>query len=258
MKIRILVILALLMFFVASLRGGTLIYRTKKDGDEKTLSKVKLISIDKDLVTIEQGKGKKTIPLKWMVKYYDSDIATGGEQFEDETSDYTISISKIDMPRDGVKSTKKNGRQTNKNDWCEVEYSITRTPKEGQSKSTKMPYFYLFVLTTGSNEYGSRPEFQYYYPAMAKISSKTYDEAKIMEKISSLDRPLIYWNEQNDMRTSSSGHIGERVAKFELKGVKDRKIIAYHLIIWGKKEVIAEKDWKEMTANVGDRWWKKY
>ena len=124
-----------------------------------------------------------------------------------------------------------------------------------------IPVFYLFVLTTSSKSYGQRPIYTYYYPDEAKIKSSTYDEAKIIEAVTSMDRPRIYHGGRTRLGkigklTSASGY---RPAIIPLKGIKNQKIIAYHLEIWGKDKMIATKDWHDSTRhNVGKDWWKRY
>jgi hypothetical protein len=241
--------------------AGTLIYKVNKKAEPQTASKVKIISIEKGYITIEQNKGKKTIPLRWIEKYYDTDIQGGA--FEDNTSDYTVSITNVKMPKSGYETTNKKSKKKRMTSECEIEYSISRKTEPGKSKSMKMPYFYLYVLTTRSKSYGKLPVEDYYYPKEAKVKSKTYDEAKIVEKVTSLDRPLVWNGGRDSMRSSTSRRegfsgMGGRVAKIPLKNVKYRKIIAYHIEVWGKSKIVAEKTWNDPSYKIGKLWWKKY
>lgn len=125
-----------------------------------------------------------------------------------------------------------------------------------------MPYFYLFVLTTGSESYGRRPVYTYYYPTEAKVSSKTYDEAKIIEAVTAMKRPRLYKN--NNSTRLSTGHkslsysSGYKPIKIPLKKIRGKRIIAYHLEIWGKSKKILEKNWDDKSYKVGKNWWKRY
>jgi hypothetical protein len=243
------------------LNAGTIIYKTSRTSEEHRLAKVKIISISQGAVTVKHGKGVRTIPLSYLKGYYDTDIDVGG--FADNTCDYTVSIRDIKMPKTGytftkVKKSKKKSRKTSN---CEIEFSVNKKAEKGKFKSIRMPYFYLFVLTTGSKTYGQRPIYSFYYPEEAKVKSKTYDEAKFIEAINSMERPRIYHGEKSSFSgkvgklTSASGY---RPAVIELKKIKNQKIIAYRLEVWGKDKMIFEKKWKNSSYKVGKNWWKRY
>ncbi len=84
---------------IVSLNAGTIIYKTSKKSEEHTLAKVKIISISRGTVTINHGKGVRTIPLSYLKGYYDTDIDSG--DFADNTCDYKISIRDIKKPETG-------------------------------------------------------------------------------------------------------------------------------------------------------------
>ncbi len=261
MKLKIL-LTSLLVLNIAFLNAGTIIYKTSKDSEKNTLAKVKIISISKGTITIKQGKGIRTIPLGYLSSYYDTDIDAGS--FADNTCDYTVSISEIKNPKTGYIYTKikKSKKKSQKVSDFEIEFSVNKKIEKGKSKSIRMPYFYLYVLTTNTKSYGKRPVFSFYYPEEAKVKSKTYDEAQIIEAINSMERPHIYHGE----KSSFTGKIGKlttangyRPAVISMKGIKNQKIIAYHLEVWGKDKMVFEKDWSDsINHSVGKNWWKIY
>ncbi|MBU8902269.1 MAG: hypothetical protein KOO69_05985 [Victivallales bacterium] len=243
------------------LNAGTIIYKTSKKGEQHTLAKVKIVSIAKKTVTIKHGKGVRTIPLSYLIGYYDTNISTGS--FADNTCDYIVSIRDIKIPKTGYTYTKikKKKNKTKSVSNFEISFAVNKKQKKGQSKVIRMPYFYLFVMTTRSKSYGQRPVYTYYYPDEAKVKSNTYDEAKIIEAITSMDRPRIYpggrTNFGNISKLSSAS--GYKPVIIPMKGIKNQRIIAYHLEIWGKNKIITQKDWHESVSHkVGKNWWKRY
>lgn len=260
MKLKLVFISLFTLGFIV-LNAGTIVYRTEAKGKRHTLSKVKIVSIDKTLITIKHDGGIRTIPLSYIVNYYDTDIDTSN--FADTTARYEITIQEIKMPGSGYayvrnKKTKKKSKKTSN---CEIKFSINKKLKDAKSKNIRMPYFYLFVLTTSSEAFGSLPVYSYYYPKSAKIRSKTYDEAKIIEAVRSMKRPYLYHD--------GKSHLGKSIGKLDsaggfppilipLKKIKNKKIIAYHLEIWGKDRIIGTKNWHNMKYTVGKRWWKRY
>ncbi|MDD5697744.1 MAG: hypothetical protein PHH77_03930 [Victivallaceae bacterium] len=250
---------SLLVCRIAVLSAGTLVYKTGGKEEEHTVSKITIISIDKKLITVKHNDGIRTIPLNNVVSYYDTDISSGGE-FADNTCDYSISIRKLEMPETGYTIKREKSRKYKKVSNCEIEFSITKKYEKGKSNSVRMPYFYLFVLTTSTEAYGRRPIYTYCYPDEAKISSKTYDEAKILEAVTAMKRSRIYYNSRSDFgangKLSLSGDY--KPIEISLKGIRDRRIIAYHLDVWGKNKIIATKDWRDIRYTVGRDWWKRY
>jgi hypothetical protein len=246
---------------IVVLNAGTIIYKTSGKSEKHTLAKVKIISISRGAVTIKHGKGVRTIPLRYLSAYYDTDIETGS--FADNTCDYIVSIRDIKMPETGYtyNKIKKKKKKTKSVSNFEIAFALNKKVKKGESKAIRMPYFYLFVLTTSSKSYGKRPIYSYYYPDEAKIKSSTYDEAKIIEAINSMDRPRIYHGGKTHLGKISklSSASGYRPAVIPLKGIKNQRIIAYHLEIWGKEKIIFEKSWNKNSGyKVGKNWWKRY
>lgn len=252
---------AMFALSVVVLNAGTIIYKTSAKSETHTLAKVKIISIAKRTITLKHGKGIRTIPLSYLNSYYDTDINTG--DFADNTCDYTVSIRDIKMPKTGYtyKKIKKKKKKSKKVSNCEIEFAVNKKVKKGDSKAIRMPYFYIFVLTTGSKSYGKRPIYMFYYPDEAKIKSKTYDEAKFIEAVNSMDRPRIYHGGRTGFGKISklSSASGYKPVVIELKGIKKQRIIAYHLEVWGKNKMIYQKNWHENTHyKVGKNWWKRY
>jgi len=44
----------------------------------------------------------------------------------------------------------------------------------------------------------------------------------------------------------------------ELIKVGDRRILAYHVEVWGNDSMIVQKDWSAPDANADERWWENY
>ena len=243
------------------LNAGTIMYKTESKGEEYTLSKIKIVSIAKNTITIKQDNAVRTIPLRYLVSYYDTDISTGGE-FADNTCDYSITISDVDMPKTGYTYVKSKKSKRKKVSECEIKFSINKKYEKGKTEAIRMPYFYLFVLTTSSEAYGRLPVFIYSYPKESKVASKTYDEAKIIESVNSMKRPRINYDVKSHLGKAGdslkySG--GYPPIKISLRGIKNQTIIAYHLEVWGKDKVVAIKDWNDSTKyRVGKNWWKRY
>ncbi|MCP3965009.1 MAG: hypothetical protein GY750_10590 [Lentisphaerae bacterium] len=72
-----------LLVTAGTLTAATLVYKTSKNKEEKTVSDIEIVSIDKGSITIKRGKSQKTIPLRWVQKYYSTDIKAG--EFDDNT-----------------------------------------------------------------------------------------------------------------------------------------------------------------------------
>jgi hypothetical protein len=250
--------ISLFILAMTVLYGGTIIYKSGAKSEEHTLAKVKIISIDKKNLTIEHSGGVRTIPLAYLINYYDSNISSG--EFIDNTLDYKLSIRKIEMPKKGYTYKKVKSKKTKKVSDCEIEFTVEKQYEKGKSKSIRMPYFYLFVLTTATESYGRRPVFSYYYPKEAKVKAETYDKAKIIEVVTAMKRPRIYNGNRSYLGKAGklSPASGYRPITISLKRIKGQTIIAYHLEVWGKNKIIATKDWKEIRASVGKNWWKRY
>ena len=256
------ILIGLFVFNIIVINAGTIIYKTNRNGEENRLAKVKIISISGKTITLQHGKGIRTIPLSYLIGYYDTDINSDG--FADNTCDYKVTISNIDMPEQGYTLKKAKGKKKKSKSVsnCEIQFAVNKKIEKGKSKAIRMPYFYLFVLTTGTKSYGQRPIYTFYFPDEAKIKSKTYDEAKIIEAVTSMDRPRVH----HGSRSSFSGKIGKlttangyRPVIIPMKGIRGQTIIAYHLEVWGKNKKILEKNWKESSRyKIGKDWWKRY
>ena len=233
----------LMVFITYGLFAGTIFF---KDGTK--LSGVEILSISDGKVVIEKDKSKRSYSFGKIKSYYGTDI-DGGSEAVGNFSDYKVTIISVDMPKDGYKTKNKKSKTAK----CEVEYSISR---KGESKRIKVPYFYLYVIVPGKNEVSGRSVYRYYYPKHAKPKGKDYDEAAIMKELLDFGRPV--WN--SDHRRIKGGLHGKKVS-FNLSGIKNRKIIAWRLEVWGGNKMIAEKSEAIRGLNnkkVGKNWWKSH
>jgi len=241
------------------LGAATIIYKPNSSSDPQTLTKVKIVSISKGEMTIERDSAKRTIHINQLVSYSDADI-TGGDSFDDNSADYDVTLVKVDMPKSGVIKTGAKQSSPAVAD-CEIEYSIIRKSDGGKDiDRIKAPYFYLHVMVEGNDEYNNHTTFRFCYPAEAKPGSEAYDEARIMTAIQSLKRHTINLENARGLATSKKGGMGfgDRQVKIKLTKIGDRRIVAYHLEVWGKSEKIAEKDWNEPGYAKDKKWWLKY
>jgi len=231
-----------------SCMGGTILC---KDGSK--ITNIKIISIREGGIVIEKDGGKRTSPLSKIDEYFDSDIKVEGSA--DDVmgySDYTVSISDIKMPKDGKD---KDGDTNN----CEIIFQVIR---KGDSKSNKIraPYFYLYILVHGNNEYGNREVLRFTHPKEAKVSSKKYDKAAIMSILDSFKRPNMWIGPHSgysDGPKALTKGAGEVKIELPLKSVKNRKILSYHLEVWGNDSIACEKDWSDFGIKAG-KWWERY
>ncbi len=237
------------------LDAATIFYKVG-GGEKQVLTKVKIVSISKGVITIERDGAKRSIPLSQLVEYSDADTI-GGDAFEDNSADYTVTIAKVDMPKTGVIKT--SAKQTSPPvAVCEIEYTIGRKSEAGKDiDRIKAPYFYLHVLTIGNDEYNNYHTFRYCHPSEAKPGSDTYDEARILTAIQSLKRPMINLESAHGL-SMGQGFGDRRPIKIKLDKIKEAKIVAYHLEVWGKSEKIAEKDWNEIGYAKDKKWWLNY
>jgi hypothetical protein len=230
--------------------------------DGSSMSKVKVISINfsKKIMVIESDGQQRTISTGRIKEFYSNDLKLGtGSADIDNTSEYSVTIMNVDMPKTGYKKTGKKNKYVTTN--CEIEYTLSVPfPKKDDTTNrdiVKYPYFYLAVLTEGSSEYGSRPVFRYTYPSKFKIKSKNnYNTAEIMEAVNSLKRPRIHLDRVARMGRGSVS--GQREIKIKLSKINSRKIIAYHLEVWGKDKLITSKDWKDPGTRISEKWLKRW
>lgn len=227
--------------------AGTLVF---KDGT--ILSDAEIVSINEDNIVLMKDKTKRSFPLKSLKSFSQANVSVqgGSEEFPGDFSDYTVSIIEFKIPKAGED---KDGN-TEK---CEISYNLSRLP--GKGKKLKMPYFYLYVLTSRENETEGRKIYRFCYPDAGKPKGSNYDLAAIMDKVSGFDRQIWGEDEQDFRRNDISG----RKVNFELKKIGGRKILAYHLEVWGNKSVISEKTAVVPQNNleatkVSDKWWEKY
>ena len=243
-------LLATALLAAGTLSAGTLIYRTR-NREEKVVSDVTIVSIDSRIMTIKIAGGTETIPLANVVKYYDTDIKAGGE-FEDNTAEYDVILGSEDCPKTGY-----TGGKTKKTTVFSIPYTVRTKGAARSDAACREPYFYLFVLTSGAG--GSRTLHSYASPARARVSMKTYDEAKMLEKVISLDRPTYYPADRNRLgRAGGNSTVslgGEQTATFTLNGVKDRQIIGWYLVVWGKTRIAAVKEWHDTGYSLPAHWW---
>jgi len=228
--------------FSIELSAGTLFF---KDGSK--LSDIDIISISEGEIIIEKDKAQKSYAVKDIKAFYNTNIETGGDTDPDKFVDYKISVISIDSP---LKGEKKVGSKT-KTEAFELEYTITK--KSGEGKKLKVPYFYLHILTPGKDEFEGRKVYSYYYPKNAKPKGKGYDVAAILAEVLDFGRPE--WDiDRAKARTSLMG----KKVKIDLKSVGSRKILAWHLEVWGNADKIYEKSRIQFPeAGISKTWWKR-
>ncbi len=224
--------------------GGTLIYRNR-NGEKKRVSNLKILSIDGSKMVIKINEGTKTIALSQVLKYYDTNIKTGGE-FDDDTAEYDIRLGEGKISSDKQHSNQRT---------FSISYDVFRKQGEKSQSGLRAPYFYLFVLT--SSDEGQRGMFSYSYPAQAKVSMKNYDEAKMMEKVLTLNRPYFYSSDANRLGRSSGPKLmgGGKVATFQLSNLKNGRIVAWYLVAWSKDSISATKEWRDNSYRLSKTWW---
>jgi hypothetical protein len=258
-----------LLFVVFVLLSGlqlfsaTIVYKPNKESEPKRISKVKIISITKNIIVVEKDGARTNIAVGQLVEYLDSDMDNAGEGMDDNTCEYTISLHKIDMPKTGY--VKNGGTKKSDVSECEIQYSIVRDNKDGTDYNrVKEPYFYLFVLVDHDDGNGGRGVLKYGFPPdRAKLTKgEGYDKASIVKQVTSLNRHVINFD---NVREIGSGNINktmtttnERIIKIKLTNIKDRRIIAYHIEAWGKKDIAGVKDWKDFGVKVDNNWWLRY
>ena len=214
--------------------AGTLIYKVHQE-KEKIISDITIMSIDKKQVVLKVGNGIERIPLSSLVKYYNTDIKIGSV-FDDGSQEYDIQVRNWKKPasRTGYSGSKKNRVVSE----LEFEYDIRLkqdSAKTQTNKRIKRPYFYLYVLTV--DDYDNRKIFHYFSPDAAKCNFKSYDEALMMEKVYSSERESFFLD-YGQWKTTS--RLNWQKQKFVLDGIKERKIIATYLVVWGKDSIIYE------------------
>ncbi|NOY75678.1 MAG: hypothetical protein GXP32_07780 [Kiritimatiellaeota bacterium] len=232
-------VFSLLLLFTLSSMAGTLFF---KNGS--IVSKVKLISIANGVVTIEKDKARVFYKLKTVKAYYSTNVTSVGNNDPREFSKYKVVVSNIKAPKKGVD-------HKNKTSVFTFAYDVNKKSKS--LKKIRAPYFYLYVLTTESDEYGHRRVYRYYVPKIAKPKGKGYDEAAIMAKLSDFKRPI--WN--SDRKDFHGGLSGRKIS-ISLKSVKKRKVLAWRLEVWGDSEMVYQKSEVQYPeSRVGKKWWRR-
>ena len=242
-KIFVAVLMGVLL--CANTFGGTLIYKSN-EGEEKRVSGLTILSIDSKKMVVRISGGTETIRLSQVIKYYDSDIRAGSD-FDDGSGDYTLRFGQEKMVR---------GEKANSRMEFTIPFDVDRTGNAKMGTPLRVPYLYLFVLVSDSENF-QRKMFVASYPASAKISMKNYDEAKMMEKATSLDRPRYHHDDAALLGKRSRGATleGGRLARFPLNNLRNGKIIAWYLVAWGKDSIVATKEWRMPGLRIDATWW---
>lgn len=229
------ILFAVLLAVSYSAFCGTLIYRGT-DNEKKIISEIDIVSIDKNIVTIKIGKTTRTIHLSKIYKYYDTDINMN-LAFDDNTSDYMLSITNLKLPvnKKGITQRAKQQKQKNK---IEFEFTLSPKRKKGQSANVKVPYFYLYLLTSSGKGRGSNI-YTYFHPSTARIkNTRVYNEALMLESAISSERQII--NPRYLSHISTEGQ-GNKVS-IDISKIGERKIIAYYLVVWGKDDIVYQEN----------------
>jgi hypothetical protein len=231
-----------------ALSAGTIVYRPNKDAEPRRVANVKIISIEKGVMTIEVNDGRERIPLSRVDGYYDTDLKNSSDGFDDNTPEYTVTVTNIDAPE---RAQKKVGNKTSTESF-KINYRIVpQYTNEHSRESVKRPYFYLYILTEGNDGGGERSIYRVCEPKLANPSKKIYDKAAVMDQVLSSKRENIYSNQGN-----ISAY--DRQEDLSLASIRHRrKIIAWRLEIWGKTDIIYEKDWTEPGVRIGKNWWQR-
>ncbi len=231
------------------LSAGTLFYKTA-EGEIKSISRVTLQSIDSKKVIIKASRGTEVLSLSNLVKYYNSDLKNN--EFDDNSGDYTIRIGNVNAP----KRTERKRKDSVETMEFKVPYYVSLKPNSRNTGNIRQPYFYLFVLIGGGN--GNRRVYSFCYPERAKTQVIPYNEVKMLEKVLDFDRPNINMNDRRiGVPRSNNGLAGsDGAAVFKLSGIKNGKIIAWHLIGWGKNDIeLSYGETVDTSYRVSQNWW---
>jgi hypothetical protein len=249
-KILLSTLLVFTLILLVRVNAGTISFK-EKDGSVTTLANVDIVSIKDGLIVIEKDRKRRAFSLSSVASFSPSDASfAGGERsIPGEFSDYKVTISEVKAP---AKGTDRNGKASS----FEFSYTITRTNPE--INRIKAPYIYLYILVPPSNDSGEWEVLSFYHPNKAKPKGKGYDEAAIMEVVKKFDRPTRDVTEHDRNLKRELKSFGDETVKFDMRGVKSRKLLAYHIEIWGNDSIVAEKDWKDFDTKVGKKWWLRY
>ncbi|MDD2480271.1 MAG: hypothetical protein PHS31_10310 [Victivallaceae bacterium] len=245
-------LIASIALLACGVEAGTIIYKPNKESEPLQVSNVKIISIEGGVITMEINGGKERIRVNQLTGYYDTDLKTGSG-FDDNTSDYAISVMERNVPK---RAEEKSGK-TKSVQYFEFSYTISpKYEKDRNQNAVKQPYFYLYVMTEGSSNIGERPIVLISYPKDASVRAKGYDRAAILEKVNSSKRQNMHFNRGTGGGLSRGWG---REIKIPLNRIrnKDRNIIAWRLEVWGKTDMIYEKTWTEPGSRISTNWWTK-
>ncbi len=253
MKSRLLlsILFSFSMTLLNQVNAGTISFK-EKDGSVTTLANVDIVSIKDGYIVIEKDKKRRSFALGSIASFSPSDTSSAGGSIPGEFSDYTIGTLDVKAP---TKGTDKDGKSSS----FEISYSVIRT--NSAINRIKTPYVYLYVLVPPSNDSGEREILSFSYPSKAKPKGKGYDEAAIIEVVNKFDRPIRDETDYDRTHRTNLKSFGDETVKFDLKGVKSRRILAYHVEIWGNDSIVAKKDWEDdFSTNIRakDKWWQKY
>ena len=234
-------LLVLVLSFISiSLSAGTIFFR-----DGSKLSDVKIISIADGEIVLEKSSIRKSYSLRLFKAYYDADIKTGSDSSPDKYIDYKVSVFSIKMPKKGFSSS-------GKPQFAEIQYGISKKP--GKATKLKVPYFYLYVLAERKYDDENRKMYSFYFPSAAEPKSNSYDVASILSQVMDYGR-----HEINIKQAGARDKLMGQTVRLALRSIGDRKVLAWHLEIWGNSDKVYEKSViEEPTAGVGEHWWKRY
>ena len=234
--------------FLLQVNAGTISFK-EKNGSVTTLSNVEIVSIKDGVIVIEKDKARRSFSLNSIASFSPSDTSSAGGSIPGEFSDYKIGTLEV---KTNTKGTDKTGKSTS----VAISYSISRTSPE--IPRIKIPYVYLYVLMSPVNDSSEREILSFSAPSKAKPKGKGYDEAAIMEVVNKFDRPTRNETEHKRDAKADLKNFGDETVDFDLKGIKSRKLLAYHVEIWGNDSIVAQKDWKDFETSVGEKWWQRY
>ena len=247
-KVLLSVLFSFSVTMLIQVNAGTISFK-EKDGSVTTLANVEIISIKDGSIVIEKDKKRSAFSLSSISSFSPSDTSSAGGSIPGEFSDYTIGTLEVKAPEKG---TDKDGKSSS----VEISYTVTRTTPG--IPRIKTPYVYLYVLVPPANDSGEWEVLSFSHPGKAKPKGKGYDEAAILEVVKKFDRPTRDETEHTRDIKQELKSFGNEMVKFDLKGIKSRKLLAYHIEIWGNDSIVAQKDWKDFDTKVGAKWWQKY
>ena len=241
------ILFALSLTLLLQVNAGTISFK-EKDGSLTTLANVEVISVKEGIIVIEKDKKRRSYPIASVYSFSPSDTASSGGSIPGEFSDYKITIADVKLP--------KKISDKDKSASFEISYSIARLNPE--INRIKVPYVYLYILVPHSTDSGEWEVVSFSYPSKAKPKGKGYDDNAIREVVKGFDRPTRDETDHSRHSKIDLKSFGDEQVKFDLKSLKNRKIHAYHIEIWGNDTIAGEKNWKDFDTRAGDKWWIRY